>query len=464
MSKTASSSARWGRRVLLGLGAFLLVIVLAYGVAFISTGHSQLARAIVWLDSDVDDIDRFPSRAIEASTASELPEAFDGATAAAFGRLDPALGATDDLESFLTDTESTALLVLRDGVLVHEWYAEGIDRETLQTSFSVSKSFLSTLIGIAIDDGSLGSLEDPITEYVPELLERDPRFSTITLMNLITMSAGLAYSEDKTLWGDGAKTYYSPDLRSTALTAVIEEEPGQTWLYNNYNPLLLGMVLERATGQSVTDYMGDVLWGPLGAGADASWSLDSDASGFEKMESGVNARAIDFARFGLMASHGGLVDGEQIVSQQWMEDATAVDITSNPDAHYQYFWHVYPTAENVIEIDPNRAPQGETKFDPQGAPLDRQLDEPLDDPLGDDGSAPFGDPDFLPLGDDLETVESRVADFSAEGNFGQMIYVAPNEDTVIVRLGRSYADTYWPGLLGALAHELGPVDALKVTP
>jgi CubicO group peptidase (beta-lactamase class C family) len=448
MSKTPHVPPRRGRRALVSIGAVVVTLFLAYGVAFVSTGYSQLARGLVWMGASVDDLNRFPSRVIEAGATSNLPSALDGVTVGAFGRLDPVLGgAGDDLETFLTKTESTSFLVLRDGVLVYEWYGDGINRETLQTSFSVAKSFLSTLIGIAIDDGSIGSIDDPITDYVPELLERDPRFGEITLRHLITMSSGLAYEEALTPWGDPASTYYSPNLRDVALSARIVEAPGRTYLYNNYNPLLLGLALERATGQSVTDYMSEVLWVPLGAEANASWSLDSVSSGFEKMESGVNARAIDFARFGLMAANGGVADGKQIVSQQWISDSTAVDTVTNPEPYYQYFWHVFPTEENLREIDPNRAPQGDPNL---VAPIDPNL-------------MPQIAPSQMAQQEPTDISAPRLADFSAEGNFGQVIYVARNESIIIVRLGRTYADVYWPGVLGSLAREIGPVNTVGVT-
>lgn len=395
-----------GRRLLIIVGVLIGLLVLAYGILFALTGRSQFARAVIWFDADIGDINRFPSRVIEPSEASDLPIALDNKASEAFKRIDPAMGggldpelvAGGDLDSFLAKTDTNAFLVVKDGVVVHEWYGKGVERETLQTSFSVSKSFLSTLIGIAIDQGYIGSLDDPITDYVPELLDRDPRFSSITLRNLITMSSGLAYEDQKTPWGDPVKTYYSPDLRSTALSAVIDEAPGKTFLYNNYNPLLLGMALERATDQNVSDYMSDVLWKPLGAEADASWSMDSVGSGFEKMESGVNARAIDFARFGLMFANDGVVDGKQIVPEQWVRDATAVDTTGDPSENYQNFWWVYPTG-----------PQGST------------------------------------------------VDFAAQGNLGQYIYVAPNENTVIVRLGSNEGGVAWPWLMGTLAHQInGP--------
>jgi CubicO group peptidase (beta-lactamase class C family) len=355
----------------------------------------------MWQDADVGDINRFPSREISTSTASELPVALDERTLEAFGKLDLSflgfrglsLDTQDKLDNFLTESETTAFLVVQDGVLINQWYAQGVDHDSLQTSFSVSKSFLSTLIGIAIGQGKIGSLDDSITNYIPELLERDSRFSAITLKHLITMTSGLEYVDEMSPFSDAADTYYSPNLRATALSAVIVEEPGKTFLYNNYNPLLLGMALERATGQKVTDYMSQVLWAPMGAEADGSWSLDSFFSGFEKMESGLNARPVDFARFGLMVARGGTVDGRQVVPQEWLKEATASNNESvgNNDfliQNYKYFWWVYP---------------------------DNQ--------------------------------------FAAQGNKGQFIFIAPDQGTVIVRLGREET-LMWPMLFLDLAQQL----------
>ena len=405
--------ARIISRVLMVAGVIVGLLMLTYGVMFALTGSSQFARVVVWLDVDVGDIDKFPSRTIKTSSASELPAVPDGTTTEAFkridpasgGGLDPALGAGGDLDTFLAKTDTTSFLVVKDGKLVKEWYGEGVGRETLQTSFSVSKSFLSTLIGIAIEQGYIHSLDDPITKYIPELLDRDKQFGDITLRNLVTMSSGLAWSDTMTPWGDPANTYYSPDLRATALSAVVDESPGKTFVYNNYNPLLLGMALERATKQHVSDYMSNELWGPLGAGANASWSMDSDGSGFEKMESGLNARAIDFARFGLMFANDGVVNGKQVVPKQWVSDATAVNTSTDPAENYQYFWWVYP-----------------------GGP------------------------------------EGSSADFAAQGNLGQYIYVAPNENIVIVRLGRHEQGVAWPWLMGSIAHGMGAVEGPRPAP
>jgi Beta-lactamase len=202
---------------------------------------------------------------------------------------------------------------------------------------------VSTLVGIAIDEGLIGAVSDPVTDYLPDLAERDPRFRQITLRDLLTMSSGIRYQEQMLPlpWGDDINTYYGVDLRELALDDTqIEGPPGHEWLYNNYHPLLLGMVLERATGMSVSEYMATRLWRPLGAEEDATWNLDSEVSGFEKMESGVNAAPIDYARFGQLFLHEGEWNGTRIVSEDWVRAATASDTTTDPAEHYQYFWWV----------------------------------------------------------------------------------------------------------------------------
>lgn len=121
-------------------------------------------------------------------------------------------------------------------------------------------------------------------------------------------------------------------------------------------------MLERATGRPVADYLAEVLWQPMGAEADGSWSLDSEASGFEKMESGINGRARDFAALGYLFAHDGAVGGRQVVPAEWVREATANDVTTDPAAHYQYLWWVdterpgrFCAMDNhgqVISVDP----------------------------------------------------------------------------------------------------------------
>ena len=158
--------------------------------------------------------------------------------------------------------------------------------------------------------------------------------------------------------------------------------PDSRWQYNNYHPLLLGLILERATGRHVADYLSEKIWQPLGTEAPASWSLDSRHDGFEKMESGINARAVDFARFGRLFLNGGMQDGRQIVPRAWVAMATRPN-APELKTDYGLMWWLDPAGRGVL---------------------------------------------------------LRV------GNFGQFIYVAPDRNAVVVRLGERYGidAEQWP--------------------
>ena len=300
----------WGRRqraltrrrvggAAIGLGATVLALGVAglgLGIwAFAATDVSQLARAIAWQDSSFDDSRRFPFRTFRAGSN---PVTFDSVAGSPVDEF--IVEATGEpLEGFLERTDSTAFIVLHGDDLLYEAYFNGSNREAIQTSFSVAKSFTATLVGIALEERLISSLDDPLTNYLPELGERDLRFGDMTLRHVITMSSGLGFREGASPWDDPANTYYGTDLRTAALTKTeIEVGPGREFHYNDWNLILMGLVLERTTGMSLSAYMETRLWQPMGAEADGSWSLDSETSGYEKVFVGINARAIDFAKLG----------------------------------------------------------------------------------------------------------------------------------------------------------------------
>jgi CubicO group peptidase (beta-lactamase class C family) len=393
-----ASRRRWLRRSLLGAAALLVIFgILALSLftwAWLSTDRSTIARALFWREADLGDQHRFPSRPIPASGHA-------GALLAG-SRVDLRIAVPDGdngtarLGDVLRGTDTHAFVVIHQDRVVYERYDGGSGPKTLETSFSVAKSFVSALVGIAIDQGRIGSVDDPVTRYLPELAARDARFKQITLRDLLTMSSGLRYQESSGpwLWGDDTTTYYGVDLRKDALQHTqIQQTPGKRWHYNNYNPLLLGLVLERATGMTVADFMASRLWQPLGAGSDASWSLDSRRSRFEKMESGLNATALDYARFGLLFLHGGEWNGRRIVSSEWVRAATRAQTATDFPNPYGYFWWI-------------------------------------------DGKRPDR--------------------FYAFGNYGQYIYVDPHADAVVVRLGSDwgFGNEQWLATFRAIADQL----------
>jgi CubicO group peptidase (beta-lactamase class C family) len=312
-----------------------------YGFAFLNTSRSGLARAFVWKDADVFDYQRFPARFMAASgdplVLKRASEDQSLLVAAVPG---------GDLEAFLDSSQTAAFIVIRNQEILYEKYFNGYRRDSIVTSFSVAKSYIATLVGIALDKELIANLDEPVTRYVPELLDRDRRFQRITLRHLLTMSSGLRWNERGLPWSDDAETYYGTDLREVATRDTeIVGPPGRQFVYNPYNTLLLGIVLERATGLPVSKFMEQWLWQPMGAVADGTWSIDSESNGFEKMESGLNARAIDMVKIGLLYLHGGALNGNQIVSEQWTTEATAFTDQQDPSTRYQYQWWTYSDPE-----------------------------------------------------------------------------------------------------------------------
>ncbi|HMN61814.1 MAG TPA: serine hydrolase [Anaerolinea sp.] len=380
-------------------GLILLGVVLAAGMialfALSPLDREYALRIVRWGVSDVKDYQRFPERVIEKPAQADLlpvdlhPEWFTTIQYTAGGKTYQS--SVDDL---MTKIRTQALIVIQDDQVVYEKYYNGYQRDSIVTSFSSAKSFNSALIGIAIDEGLIGSVNDPILRYLPELAGRGR--DEMTLRDLLMMSSGIRYVEDEHLFpllgapfSDDAKSYYYPDLRGLALDVVRHgDEPiGANMHYNNYHPILEGMILERVTGMTVAKYLETRIWQKVGAEYPASWSLDSQATGFEKMESGINARAMDFARLGLLFLREGNWQGEQVISPAWVKES------SPPAPNDQRGWPYWPEY---------REGGGYYKYHWWGN-------------VRADGHY----------------------DYTAAGNFGQYIYVCQQKNLVIVRYGEN---------------------------
>ena len=351
------------------------------------------ARQLGWGDSSIEDHEIFPQRPVaNAAPAFIFPA---GTRAVTFGpieyRSDGEMQSAA-FEEFLASTDTAAFLVIRDDALLYEGYFNGYRRDSLLTAFSVSKSITSALIGIAIDEGYIGSVNDRMTDYLPELRGRG--FDDVTLRDLLMMSAGIRYVPDDevsplaeiTQFTDSGLAYSHPGLRGLGLTVQPDgKAPGTEFNYNEYHPILLGMILERATGRSAAEYLEEKIWKPLGMEYGASWSLDSEEDGFELMGSGVNGRAIDFAKIGRLFLHNGIWEGKRILSEQWARESTA------PISCDGRTWHVYQDWKDA-----------------------------------------GGYYSYLWWG---MTRPDGGYDFAAQGHLGQWIFVSPRTDTVIVRFG-----------------------------
>lgn len=224
---------------------------------------------------------------------------------------------------FLEITDTSAILVIQDGKVRFEEYFLTGGRNVNWLSMSVAKSFTSTLVGIAYDEGLIKNLNDPITQYVPEL--NGSAYEGVAIVDVLEMSSGAAWSED----------YANPDSEVIRMgkimaiggsldefTASIKPQraPGTYNQYNSADTQALGMLVSRATGRSLTDYMQEKLWGPLGAESDAYWIIDDH--NVEMAFAGLNATARDYAKIGELFRNNGNWFGKQIVSQDWVRNAT----------------------------------------------------------------------------------------------------------------------------------------------
>lgn len=373
---------------------FLKNCLIMFFSLMLTSCSSTMFRAITKGDAGVDDYLYFPERRIsKADTASQFTNSPDSDY---FTSLEKLLG-TDELKNFIEKTDTQALLILEGNNIVLEAYGKDYDRESIVTSFSVAKSFVSAMIGVLLQQGKIQSVDQSITDFIPELAERDESFTKIRIKDLLSMSSGLHYSERAF---DDTKTYYDPALRKLALTKTkIQKEPDIEFLYNNYNPLLLGLVIERAAGKTVASFLEENIWKPMGAEFDASWSLDSDADGFEKMESGINARAIDFARFGCLYRDGGVVDGKQIIPPDWIKESLSDHHADRTDFYKNEFGRKIKNAKNG------------------------------------------GWYSYFWYG--LKREGSVQNDFFAAGNKSQIIYISPQADLVIVRFGKKDGIDFW---------------------
>ena len=237
-----------------------------------------------------------------------------------------------------------SLLVERHGVLVAEAYFDGYTRDSLNLVWSVTKSFTSTLLGIAVDEGSIGSVDEPIGAYLDDLVPGLPREKrAITIRQLLTMSSGIPWIEGG-LSSEYPEWMAAPDQVRYYLDKPVEHEPGTYFDYSDGGAHLAGVVLQEAVGMSSLAYAASRLFGPLGYSS-AEWYTDKQ--GYSLGGVGLRVRSRDMVKLGRLLLDRGVWEGDQVVSEAWVADATAPQISwdndqPDPSRGYGYFWWVYP--------------------------------------------------------------------------------------------------------------------------
>lgn len=366
------------------------IISLVLFLFCLSFTSCHIARYVYWNYADVTDYKKFPADTIRASHhPHNFPRSFLQKPLYTPEKItnDEAF---KNLDQFLAANKTLAFIILRNDTLIYEKYFKGYEKNSVIPSFSVSKSFISALVGIAISEGTIRDIHQPVTDYLPEM--RDPGFHKVTLEDLLTMRSGIKFNEGyKNPFGEAAKFYYGLNLKRYTRKLKVIHTPGSFYEYESGNVQILGMVLEKATGKSLSEYFEEKIWKPMGAVYLATWSLDSKKYREAKAFCCINAVPEDFALFGQLYLKKGVADGHEVVPVNWVEETLTVrnDSKDSQGYPYTYLWRVM-----------------------------------------NNGS------------------------FFAKGILGQFIFVCPQKQIVIIRMGESAGNLDWPEFFRLLTDQL----------
>ena len=242
---------------------------------------------------------------------------------------------SDKIEAVHSKYRSVAYLVIHKDSLLHESYFEGYDARSKSNSFSVAKSFVSAMLGKAIEQGYIKSLDQKVSDFYPQFGEG--KAAQLTVGDLSSMASGMDWNEKYDLSVNGMmEAYITPNLDRLLLNTRIVDEPGQAFRYLSGNTQLLGMIITKAVGQSLSAYFTEHFWQPMGAKEDALWQLDSEENGMEKAYCCFASNARDFARMGKLYKDNGEWNGTQLLDSAFIALSTRPRFEESPE--YGYGW------------------------------------------------------------------------------------------------------------------------------
>ena len=367
---------------------FFVIILLLVAILFIR--HPYLIRVLQYRTPRADTYKIFPQAIVHKSDSAfhfirsgkqrndlDTLHVFDGNKQSV------------TLKEYIKAGQINAFIVIRNDSVLYERYANNYTDSTLTTIFSGAKSMISIMIGQAIAEGKIKSLNDNVTFYIPEL-KSNPAFNHITLKNLLDMKSGLEFNDAlggviKAFLSDEAKYYYTHNMKAELMNVKLVNKPGTVWVYKSIDPILLGWVLEKATGKTVAQYFEENTWRKIGAEYNASWGLDRK-DGLANTASRFQVTAIDFAKLGKLYLNRGKYNQTQVVPASWVNASVSIG-TEKPasakgwqkSAHHYLWW----------------IPQ-----------------------------------------------EGEKGDYAAEGMLGQRLYVDPKTNTIIVQFAAHGAGNY----------------------
>lgn len=274
----------------------------------------------------IDDYTYFDNRSIETSKTQswEFSKSYNSAKP------------TKKLKETHQKYETSAFLIIKKGKIWHEYYSENYDKFSKTNSFSMAKSITVSLLFKAIQDGYIDDLDQPITDFIPDY--KGEYASECTVGDLASMASGLNWDEHYySPFSMTAKAYYDNDIKDLLLGLKINEKPGETFKYLSGNTQLLGIILEKATHKSLSEYLSQSFWRPMGMNDLGFWQLDDVENGMEKTYCCISTNARNFAKFGQLYLQKGQWKGEQLLKPSYVKLATKPRF--DDAEHYGYgFW------------------------------------------------------------------------------------------------------------------------------
>lgn len=388
---------------------FRIIIVLTF-LMIITACH--VVRSLSWWYPDLDDVNKFPAVELQKSTNPfEFTKTYD---------IEPNNALKLDL--LLANTNTVAFLVIRNDSILYENYWNDYQPNSKIPSFSVAKSFVSTLVGFALDDGYIKNTAEPIVNYIPELKKKGEQYEKITIQDCLDMRSGLDNQENYgglNMFTPMVRMYYGTNLEKEVFNAQIGSEIGD-FNYQSINTQVLGMIVERATKKKLYEYMQEKIWQPLGMKYDASWSVDSKKRKTVKAFAALNTAPIDFAKLGRLFLNKGNWNETQLLSKSWIETTTNFD-TLYQKGYKNQWWSaaipkVYDDSMKVVKYIENR--------------------QNISQIYSNNG---------------YHWVYDYGLAYTAKGILNQFIFVRPDKNLIIVRLGNypvnrirvSPVENYW---------------------
>ena len=305
------------------------IIIVSTMIAIWITGYTYIYKTLIYTYPGIDDINIFDTRIINDSGSQPWP------VSSQYNKIK----LSAEVDSELQRNKSVAFLVIKNDSIIHEQYWDHYNESSLSNSFSMAKSIVGILTGIAIRDGLI-SLDDFVGKYIPEF--KDGENAKLKIRHLLTMSSGLNWDESySSLFSKTTKAYYGNDLKGLVNHLKVINEPGKIFQYMSCNTVLLAMIISKVSGMTISDYATAFLWKPIGATQPAYWSLDHN-EGLEKTYCCFYSTARDFAKIGKLYLDSGKWNGSVIVPNNYIRESISpngcVEENGNPVNFYGYHW------------------------------------------------------------------------------------------------------------------------------